>query len=56
MLVRQSIMPCDEWGEQQHRPRDEDQHDPHDHIEVPLACGDRTGVIHYAELQGVASA
>ena len=51
VLVGQPIMPGDERGEQQHRPGDEDQHDGDDHVEVPLARGDRTGVVHHAELQ-----
>ena len=49
-------MPGDEWGQQQHRPSDEDQHDSDDHVEVPLVCGDRARVIHHTELQHVASA
>ena len=56
VLVRQPVMPGDERGQQQHRPGDEDQHDADDHVEVPLARGDRTGVVHHAELQHVASA
>ena len=49
-------MPRDERGQQQHRPGDEDQHDGDDHVEAPLGRGDRTGVIHHAELQRAASA